>query len=183
MQERPAQHFEQDAGLTGQGGSSGRPAFFRQKRPQNKRRSRATAPADLEPPKGFIQVRVRVIGLGSGLGLGWSRPACKVEIEDTINTCPAQSFVQDNKVFCRTLLHMAGAELYTTLWPVIKVITIWTLDVSEYQTEALFPARVGDTVTGDHCKQDPWYTQKPIYLRIFTHTIWSYLRWSPVILH
>ena len=39
----------------------------------------------------------------------------------------------------------------------------------------------GIHTTGDHIKWDPQHTQKPIYLPIFTHNIWSYLLWSPVI--
>ena len=51
------------------------------KRHQNTQRSRATAPADLEPPKG--------LGLGLGLwlclGSGWSGPTLKVEIGHTVS--------------------------------------------------------------------------------------------------
>ena len=36
-------------------------------------------------------------------------------------------------------------------------------------------------ITGDHIKQDLRYTQKPIYVAIFTSNIWSCLLWSPVI--
>ena len=37
-------------------------------------------------------------------------------------------------------------------------------------------------ITWDHIKQDLRYTQKPIYLAIFSWNIWSYLlRWSPAI--
>ena len=34
-------------------------------------------------------------------------------------------------------------------------------------------------VRGARVKQDLRYTQKPIYIHIFTNTIWSYLLWSP----
>ena len=42
------------------------------------------------------------------------------------------------------------------------------------------PYLVLTTVTGGHGKQDLRYTQKLIYLSIFTNNIWSYLRWAPV---
>ena len=70
VQERPAQKC----------GSFGHPA---ENATKTLRRSRVTAPADLESPKGF--------GFGLGLGSGWSGPTCKVEIDDI---SPAQSFVQ-----------------------------------------------------------------------------------------
>ena len=57
----PHKHFVQGAGLIGQGGPFGRLNVFRGKRHQNTQRSRVTAPADLEPPK----------GLGFGLGFGF----------------------------------------------------------------------------------------------------------------
>ena len=63
--------------------------FFLEKRHQNTRRNRATAPADLEPPKG-LEFGLG-LGLGTGLGLGWSWSTCKVEIDDTR---PAQRFVR-----------------------------------------------------------------------------------------
>ena len=66
VQERPAQNFVRGAGLIGQGGSFARPAFFFLKRHRNTRRSRVTAHADLDPPKGLGLG----LGLGSGLGLG-----------------------------------------------------------------------------------------------------------------
>ena len=50
------------------------------KRRQNTRRSRVTAPADLEPPKVLGFGFGFGLGLGSGLGLGWSGPSSKVEI-------------------------------------------------------------------------------------------------------
>ena len=63
--------------------------FFLEKRHQNTRRSRVTAPADLEPPSGLA------LGLGLrfglGLGSGCSGPTCKVEIDHT----SAQSILQD----------------------------------------------------------------------------------------
>ena len=37
-------------------------------------------------------------------------------------------------------------------------------------------------IAGDHSKQDLRYTQRPIYLPVFTDNIWSYLLWSPLIL-
>ena len=37
------------------------------------------------------------------------------------------------------------------------------------------------SITGDHIKWDLWYTQKPIYLPVFTNNIWTYLLWPPVI--
>ena len=36
-------------------------------------------------------------------------------------------------------------------------------------------------ITADHSKKDLRYTQKPIYLSIFTYNIWSYLLCPPVI--
>ena len=54
-------------------GFSAAPAFYK-KRHQNTRQSRATAPADLEPPKG-LRIRLGlllVLGLGFGLEL-WLR--------------------------------------------------------------------------------------------------------------
>ena len=56
------------------------PGGLLEKRNQNTRRSRAAAPAGLEPPTRF----------GLGLGSDWSGPTCKVEID---HTRPAQSFV------------------------------------------------------------------------------------------
>ena len=60
--------------------------FFLEKRHQNTRWSRVTAPVDLEPPKGLK------LGLGLGFRLrsGWSGPTCKAEID---HTPPAQSFL------------------------------------------------------------------------------------------
>ena len=69
-----------------------RTAFFLGKRHPNTRRSRATAPAHLEPPKGSGLGLGLGLGLGSGLGLGWSGSTCKVGID---GTRPAHSFVQD----------------------------------------------------------------------------------------
>ena len=56
---------------------------LKKKRHQNTRRSRVTAPADLEPPKGLGFGLGFGFGLGSGLGLGWSGSSCKVEIDVT----------------------------------------------------------------------------------------------------
>ena len=56
--------------------------FFLEKRHQNTRRSRVTAPFDLKPPQGWLS-------LGLGLASGWSGPMCKVEID---HSRPAQSF-------------------------------------------------------------------------------------------
>ena len=90
MQLHPAQNTTvQGAGLIGQRESFGRPELFSEKTPtKNTRRSRVTAPADLEPPEGLGFG----FGLGLGLGSGRSGPTCKDKIEDTR---PAQSFVQD----------------------------------------------------------------------------------------
>ena len=74
---------------------------YLEKRHQNTRRSRVTAPVDLEPPEGLgpcrprapRRVRVRVpVRDRVELGLGWSGPTCKLEIDDMR---PAESFVQD----------------------------------------------------------------------------------------
>ena len=62
-------------------------SFFCKKRHQNTRRTRVTAPAGLEPPKGSA------FGLGLGLGSGWSGPTCKLEID---HTRPAKVFVLTN---------------------------------------------------------------------------------------
>ena len=49
---------------------------FLEKRHRNTRRSRVTAPADLEPPKRFwdgVRVRIRVgVRVRSGVGLVWA---------------------------------------------------------------------------------------------------------------
>ena len=87
VQEHPAKKFAQDADFIGRGWPFGPPVFLGKKRHQNTRRSRVTAPADLEPPRGLE------LGLGLGLGLRlgsvWSGPTCKVEID---HTPPEQSF-------------------------------------------------------------------------------------------
>ena len=82
---------------------------FWEKRHQNKGRSRATAPADLELPR----------GLGSGLRLGlWSGgsgPTCKVEID---GTSTARSCVQAAPVHGgsprRLHLYMCSCILHKT---------------------------------------------------------------------
>ena len=84
VQERPAQNFVQDAGLIGQGGSSGARRFLGKTPPKY-----AAEPRDCPcRPRAPQRVGVRV---RPGVGLGWSGPTCKVEIDDTR---PAQSFVQ-----------------------------------------------------------------------------------------
>ena len=66
----------------------GRPGIWG-KRHQNTRRSRVTAYANLEPPKGLG------VGFGFGFGLrlgsGWSGPTCKVEL----TTHLLHKFLQD----------------------------------------------------------------------------------------
>ena len=62
--------------------------LFLEKHHQNTRRSRVTAPADLEAPRGL---GLGLGLLGSGLGSGWSEPMYKVEIDHTRS---AQSFLQ-----------------------------------------------------------------------------------------
>ena len=37
------------------------------------------------------------------------------------------------------------------------------------------------TITGGHSKKDPRYTQKSIYLHIFTNNTWPYFLWPPII--
>ena len=66
VQDGSAQNFVQGASLIGQGGSFGRLDLFLllEKRHQNTRRSRVTAPADLDLLK-RVEVSVR-----SGVGLG-----------------------------------------------------------------------------------------------------------------
>ena len=84
----------QDAGLIGQGESSGRPVFGWENATKTCG-GHAEKPRDYPcRPRAPQRVGVRVIGFGlwSGLGLGWSEPTCKVEIDETR---PAQSFAQD----------------------------------------------------------------------------------------
>ena len=67
--------------------------FRKKKNYRNRRRSRVTAPADLEPPRG--------LSFGLGLGSGWCGPTRKIEIDHTsctISSCipvlHKRSFVQ-----------------------------------------------------------------------------------------
>ena len=89
VQEHPAKKFAQDADFIGRGWPFGPPVFLGKKRHQNTRRSRVTAYANLEPPKGLG------VGFGFGFGLrlgsGWSGPTCKVEL----TTHLLHKFLQD----------------------------------------------------------------------------------------
>ena len=80
----PCTKNAQKAGLTGQGGSFGRPEYFGKTPPKHAAEPRDCPCRPRAPQRVGIRVRVRVrVGLGSGLGLGWSGSTCKVEIDDT----------------------------------------------------------------------------------------------------
>lgn len=74
MKDGPAKGFPQVVGLIGRGCERSAARFFSKKRHSNTLRSRAAAPADLEPRKGLG------LGLKSGVGLVWA------DMEDCTHT-------------------------------------------------------------------------------------------------
>lgn len=83
------------------------------KRLQYTRRGRVAAPADLEPPTGMG------FGLGRGQRSGWSRPTCKIEIDDKP---PAQSFVPTSPVHSGSLWATTNiVQLLTCLPPSVAI--------------------------------------------------------------
>ena len=91
----------QDAHFIGRGLLFGPPAFFWEKRHQSTRRSRLTAPANLEPRQRIEPPKELGLGLGVGFGVGlrlesgWSGPTCKVEIDHTPPHLLHKGFLQD----------------------------------------------------------------------------------------
>ena len=71
-------------------------------------------------------------------------------------------------------------------WLKLKRFAPHTDNLACRHTEVLIPGSIHNrcnVLRGEHSKEDLRHTQKPINFPIFADNIWSYLLWSPVIVH